>query len=132
MCRHEIFGYIAIWYGGTCQIFLMPSHYEPCGTAQLISMRYGTIPIVRKTGGLTDTVIDYSSSNRGTGFVFEQMNEWVMLYTINKAVKVYKEITKTEWQKFVKTIMTTPVNWEQSILNYIDLYKKSKKICSQK
>lgn len=95
-------------------------------------MRYGTIPIVRKTGGLTDTVIDYSSSNRGTGFVFEQMNEWVMLYTINKAVKVYKEITKTEWQKFVKTIMTTPVNWEQSILNYIDLYKKSKKICSQK
>ncbi|WP_054743709.1 hypothetical protein [Cellulosilyticum ruminicola] len=68
----------------------MPSHYEPCGTIQLIAMRYGTIPIVRATGGLKDTVVDYTEDlENGFGFKFKPLNCWVMLYCSRQALAVY-------------------------------------------
>ena len=78
-------------YAGS-DMFLMPSRFEPCGLGQLISLRYGTIPIVRATGGLVDTIIDYDIDNiNGNGFSFEEFDADKMLKTIKRAVRLYNK-----------------------------------------
>ncbi len=104
-------------------MFLMPSRYEPCGLNQIYSMRYGTIPIVRATGGLDDTVIDIDSKNsKGTGFKFEKYDSNALLKAIERALNFYQD--EKAWRKTVINAMEQDFSWKQSAKEYITLYKK--------
>lgn len=108
-------------YAGS-DIFLMPSKFEPCGIGQLIALRYGSIPVVRETGGLNDTVLSYSEfTGEGNGFTFGGYNAQYMLYTIKRAVEFYWN--KDVWSKLVKTAMKEDYSWNKSAQEYIELYK---------
>jgi starch synthase len=105
--------------------FLMPSLFEPCGLGQLISMRYGTLPIVRETGGLKDTVITYNeATGEGNGFRFENYNAHDMLFTIQRALEIYKR--KTLRTKLVKAVMSCDNSWDIPSGKYMELYDKLK------
>lgn len=109
-------------YAGS-DMYLMPSHYEPCGLSQLISLRYGTIPIVRETGGLNDTIQAYNEfTHSGNGFSFKNYNAHDMLHTIRHAEYYYYN-RKDIWKHLIKTAMTGDYSWEQSAAKYLDLYK---------
>ncbi len=104
--------------------FLMPSLFEPCGLSQLISMRYGTVPIVRETGGLKDTVLPYNEyTGEGTGFSFANYNADEMLGTIYYALKTYYE-TPDKWKKIVKNAMAVDYSWNTSADKYIEMYRE--------
>ncbi len=104
-------------------IFLMPSRYEPCGLNQMYSLRYGTVPIVRKTGGLADTVEEFNpKTGRGTGFLFEKYSGGDLLKALKKALSVYKN--KKAWIKLMKNGMTKDFSWNASAKKYIELYEK--------
>jgi starch synthase len=105
-------------YAGS-DIFLMPSLYEPCGLGQLISLHYGTVPLVFKTGGLADTI------NQHNGFVFSRYNKEEFLKLINKALLVFKN--KTKWLSLMKNAMECNFSWKVSADKYIQLYAKAKK-----
>ncbi len=108
-------------YAGS-DFLLMPSLSEPCGVAQLIAMRYGTIPIVREAGGLKDTVTPYSEFNKdGTGFSFANINAHDMLYTIRRAISYYYN---EEFKDIISNAMNAKNDWEESSKTYIDLYKR--------
>lgn len=103
---------------------LMPSRFEPCGLTQLISLRYGTVPIVRETGGLKDTVIPYNEyEDTGTGFTFTNYNAHEMLNTINYAKKVYFE-KRESWNNIVMRGMRLDYSWNRSARVYEDLYSR--------
>ena len=105
-------------------MLLMPSRFEPCGLNQMYSLVYGTIPIVRATGGLADTVENFDpKAETGNGFVFEKYDAKEMLNTILKAIKIYNEDKKT-WNKIQKAGMKSNFSWLNSSKNYVDLYKK--------
>lgn len=107
-----------------CDAFLMPSLFEPCGLSQLMSLRYGTIPIVRETGGLKDTVEPYNEyEGTGTGFSFANYNAHEMLNAIRYAEKVYYD-KKREWNKIVDRAMATDFSWDVSAKKYEELYNK--------
>lgn len=109
-------------YSGS-DLFLMPSLFEPCGLGQLISLRYGTIPIVRKTGGLTDTIQEFDKkSGKGNGFVFSEYNSSAMLEAIKRALEIYKD--KSIWEKLIRNAMDSNNSWEDSAEKYIQLYKE--------
>lgn len=102
--------------------FLMPSLFEPCGLSQLMSLRYGTLPIVRETGGLKDTVEPYNEfENSGTGFSFKNFNAHEMLVTIRYAEKVYYD-KKREWNKMVDRAMARDYSWNSSAKQYEEMY----------
>jgi len=102
--------------------FLMPSLFEPCGLSQLMSMRYGTVPLVRETGGLKDTVEPYNEfEHTGTGFSFHNYNAHEMLYMIRYACKVYSQ-TPQEWLDIVRRDMEQDFSWEVSCERYSLLY----------
>lgn len=108
-------------YAG-CDMFLMPSKFEPCGLAQMIALRYGTIPIVRETGGLKDTVqafVDYAGT--GNGFTFADYNAHDMLHVIREACGVFR-YNKPAWTKLMRQGMTTDFSWGQSADRYLDVY----------
>jgi len=106
-----------------CDAFLMPSLFEPCGLSQLMSLRYGTIPIVRETGGLKDTVEPYNEyEGTGTGFSFANYNAHEMLNTINYAKDVYYN-RKREWNKMIDRAMAVDFSWNNSAIKYADLYR---------
>ncbi len=105
-----------------CDGFLMPSLFEPCGLSQLISLRYGTVPIVRETGGLRDTVEPYNEyESRGTGFSFANYNAHEMLDTVRYAKYVYYE-KKREWNKIIDRAMARDFSWNTSAMKYQELY----------
>lgn len=106
-------------YAGS-DMFLMPSRFEPCGLGQLIALRFGTIPIVRATGGLADTVIDYSG-DRGNGFVFEAYQPEQLLEAIERGIKAYQQ--PKAWQGLVRRAMLWDSSWHKSALEYEQLYK---------
>ena len=106
-------------YAGA-DMFLMPSKSEPCGLSQMISLRYGTIPIVRETGGLRDSIHD-SGDGEGNGFTFASYNAHDMLYTIKRAIEGYQN--KDGWQILVKRAMECDNSWGKSANQYIKLYK---------
>lgn len=109
-------------YGGS-DIFLMPSLSEPCGISQLIAMRYGTLPLVRETGGLRDTVQSYNRyTNNGTGFSFANYNAHELLYSIKEAMGVYQD--KETWYSLVVQAMNSKNDWAVSSSKYLDLYKE--------
>ena len=102
--------------------FLMPSLFEPCGLSQLMSLRYGTVPIVRETGGLTDTVRPYNEyENTGTGFSFVNYNAHEMLGIIRYAEHVFYD-KKREWNKIVDRAMATDFSWNVSAAKYQEMY----------
>ena len=102
-------------------IFLMPSKFEPCGQSQIFSMRYGTIPIAYKTGGLRDTITDYPKKG-STGFLFDNFNTDSFLDKINYSIEVFNQ--KSNWNKLIKRAMKCDFSVEQMASEYIDLYKK--------
>lgn len=105
-----------------CDAFLMPSLFEPCGLSQLMALRYGTIPIVRETGGLKDTVESYNEyESRGTGFSFVNYNAHEMLGTIRYAEKIYYD-RKREWNKMVDRAMAADFSWDVSAKKYQEMY----------
>ncbi|MDD3368437.1 MAG: glycogen synthase GlgA [Lachnospiraceae bacterium] len=105
-----------------CDAFLMPSLFEPCGLSQLMALRYGTVPIVRETGGLKDTVEPYNEyESTGTGFSFVNYNAHEMLSCIRYAEKVYYE-NKREWNKIVDRGMGTDYSWHVSAMKYQEMY----------
>ena len=108
----------------SCDSFLMPSLFEPCGLSQLMSMRYGTLPIVRETGGLKDTVEAYNEYEQtGTGFSFKNYNAHEMLDTIRYSLKVYYDRRK-QWDAMVKRAMKQDFSWNRSAREYEELYKR--------
>ena len=106
----------------SCDAFLMPSLFEPCGLSQLMSLRYGTVPIVRETGGLKDTVEPYNEyESTGTGFSFANYNAHEMMNTINYAKHVFYN-NKREWNKIVDRGMLKDFSWASSAKKYQKLY----------
>ena len=102
--------------------FLMPSLFEPCGLAQLMSLRYGTLPIVRETGGLKDTVKPYNKfEGTGTGFSFANYNAHEMMRTIRYAEQIYYD-KKREWNKIVEHAMSENFSWDVSAKQYQLMY----------
>ncbi|HHW49224.1 MAG TPA: glycogen synthase GlgA [Clostridiaceae bacterium] len=108
-------------YAGS-DMFLMPSRFEPCGLGQIISLRYGTIPIVRATGGLADTIIDYDEDNeKGNGFVFDEYSSIEMLQAVERAIKLYNEKPEV-WQQLVKRALSLDFSWDKPAKEYTELY----------
>ena len=108
-------------YAG-CDALLVPSRFEPCGLTQLISMRYGSVPIVRETGGLKDTVQPYNLfDNTGNGFTFDRYESGLLYDAINRAKTHYFE-NRTYWDDMVVRNMNKDVSWEQSAKHYKDMY----------
>lgn len=106
----------------SCDAFLMPSLFEPCGLSQLMSLRYGTLPVVRETGGLKDTVTAYNEfDGTGTGFSFSNYNAHEMLNTIRYAQSVYYD-KRDDWNKIVKRAMESDFSWNSSAKKYQDMY----------
>ncbi len=103
-----------------CDLFLMPSKFEPCGLNQLYSLRYGTIPIVRATGGLADTVSDYNR-HTGTGFRFSGYTSAEMLAAIKRALAVYSD--QVQWQALMIRAMSQDWSWNRSAREYMELYR---------
>ncbi len=103
-------------------LFLMPSVYEPCGLNQMYSLRFGTVPVVRATGGLNDTIVEYNpSSEKGNGFKFRERNADDMLSALKRAMDVFNEQSK--WLRLVKTGMSYDFSWDRSAEHYELLYK---------
>jgi starch synthase len=103
-------------------MFLMPSQYEPCGLNQMYSLVYGTVPIVRETGGLADTVIKYDEkTEEGNGFVFKKYDTKEMIKELKRAIKLFDD--KKTWQKVMKAGMKSDFSWNVSAKRYIELYK---------
>ena len=104
--------------------FLMPSRFEPCGLSQLMAMRYGTVPIVRETGGLKDTVQPYNEyEHTGTGFSFANYNAHEMLGTIRYAERIYYD-NKRDWNKIAKRAMQMDYSWNASAQKYLSMYRE--------
>ena len=113
---------MAIYAGA--DLFLMPSKSEPCGLSQMIAMRYGTVPIVRETGGLKDTVLPYNKfEGTGRGFTFSDINAGDMLWVIREAVDLYHN-NKEAWRGLQKEGMTADFSWDHSAQEYIDIYQR--------
>ena len=105
-------------------LFLMPSRFEPCGLNQIYSLRYGTVPVVRRTGGLADTVVDATSANvksgQATGFVFEAATAKALTGALDRALSAYA--TPAVWQALMRNGMSRDFSWERSARQYIELY----------
>lgn len=109
-------------YAGS-DAFLMPSRYEPCGLGQMIAMRYGTPPIVRRTGGLADTVSEFRPSSRtGNGFCFESAVPQQLIDAVNRALSVYRQ--PSLWQQVQRRGMETDFSWDRSAKEYLHLYEQ--------
>jgi starch synthase len=103
-------------------MFLMPSRYEPCGLNQLYSLKYGTVPIARKTGGLADTIIDETTSKgKGTGFLFEEYTGEALLDAVQRALDFYRN--KRSWNALIKRGMKKDFSWKKSAKRYTELYQ---------
>jgi starch synthase len=114
---------LAHWIEGASDMFLMPSLYEPCGLNQMYSLRYGTVPIVRKTGGLADSVEMYSpSTGRGTGILFEDFNAEALEWALNAALDLYAQ--PEQWQRLVLNGMSRDFSWEKQGALYVALYER--------
>lgn len=104
-------------------MFLMPSHYEPCGLNQIYSLRYGTIPVVRSTGGLADTITDFdAATGNGTGFQFAPYTSEALMTCIERALDTYRNAKA--WGQLIRNAMRADFSWEQSARTYADLYQR--------
>jgi starch synthase len=106
--------------------FLMPSRFEPCGLNQIYSLRYGTVPVVRRTGGLADTVVDTTArslaDNTATGFCFDAPTAPALWGAAERAIHYYREPER--WQQLIETGMRQDFSWQRSAEHYIELYER--------
>jgi starch synthase len=110
-------------YAGS-DAFLMPSRYEPCGLGQLIALRYGAAPIVRRTGGLADTVTEFDPARRsGTGFVFDAFTPDALLTAVHRAASTFRQ--PPLWKTLVRNAMAEDFSWDASAREYVTLYRKA-------
>jgi starch synthase len=101
---------------------MMPSKHEPCGLNQMYSLMYGTVPLVRETGGLADTVVKFNEkTEEGNGFVFKAYESAALLKELTRAAKIFQD--KKLWQKIMKNGMRSDFSWDSSAKKYIELYK---------
>jgi len=111
-------------YAGA-DIFLMPSRFEPCGLSQMISLRYGTIPLVRSVGGLADTIEDYNpETDKGNGFSFKPYQAQELFAAIKRAVDMYR-LKPELWKRLVERAMQSDFSWERSAGEYVEIYRKA-------
>ncbi|MGA9887886.1 MAG: glycosyltransferase, partial [Candidatus Acidiferrales bacterium] len=107
-------------------IFLMPSRYEPCGLNQIYSLRYGTVPVVRATGGLDDTIQSFDTkTQKGTGFKFEAYDGRALMESVRAALKLHRE--PKVWQTLQKNGMAKDFSWKASAAAYVTLYEAAKR-----
>jgi len=106
----------------SADIFLMPSLFEPCGLAQMISARYGTVSVIRETGGLSDSIFDVGNAGGGNGFTFKDYKSEELLNRVRHALSYYSD--KPEWQKLVKKVMENDFSWDKSAEDYKKLYRE--------
>ena len=108
-------------YGGA-DMFLMPSKYEPCGLGQLIALRYGSVPVVTPTGGLKDTIADYSEgSGDGNGFVIKKYSSAELIAALERGIDLYKD--RARWRSLLARGMRQDFSWEASAGKYMSLYE---------
>ncbi|NUU62737.1 glycogen synthase GlgA [Paenibacillus agri] len=106
-------------------LFLMPSKFEPCGISQLLALRYGSIPVVRETGGLNDTVHSYNEvTGEGNGFTFKDYNAHDMMHTLRRGISIYNQ--PEHWKRITKNAFAGDYSWNVSAQQYIDIYKRIK------
>ncbi len=116
-------------YAGS-DFFLMPSQYEPCGLGQLIAMKYGTVPIARKTGGLADTIQDYDHiTHTGTGFLFHDFTPYALQDAVKRAICVFTD--KANMKKMACKVMKNNFSWSRSTDKYVELYMLARKRVSK-
>jgi len=109
-----------LMYAGS-DMFLMPSLYDPCGLGQMIALRYGSIPVARRTGGLADTIVDYQPlSADSNGFLFDGFNSPEMIAAVKKALWVYR--SRDKWGQLIRQAMSGDFSWDQSAIKYQELY----------
>jgi starch synthase len=102
----------------------MPSKYEPCGLNQIYSLKYGTIPVVRATGGLDDTIVPYDpAAKKGNGFKFTRYDAKEFLNTLKGAISLYFQ--PEHWKQLLQNAMTADFSWERSAEAYLQLYRKA-------
>ena len=110
-----------------CDAFLMPSRFEPCGLNQMYSMRYGTVPIVRRVGGLADTVVDVSpatlEAGSATGFVFEEYSADALLHAVKRAVAAFRD--HELWERLIRIGMQQDFSWNRSAREYVQVYERA-------
>lgn len=110
-------------YGGT-DMFLMPSHFEPCGLGQIIAMRYGSVPVVRATGGLVDTVTEYDAARgKGTGFTFSDYSSDALWGALERALEIFRD--KKAWRGLQERGMKADWSWAASAKKYDEMYRKA-------
>ena len=114
---------LAHWIEAASDMFLMPSRYEPCGLNQMYSLRYGTVPIVRRTGGLADSVqhVDVATGT-GTGIVFNDYNEIAVRWAIGYALDLYQQ--KGAWRRLVQNGMAQDFSWNRQVQRYVEAYER--------
>ena len=109
-------------------IYLMPSHYEPSGLNQMYSLKYGTVPVVRATGGLDDSVEQFDpATGKGTGFKFREYSGEAMLETLRQAITLYRSDPKA-WQKLMRNGMTQDYSWMNSAREYVKVYERARQL----
>jgi starch synthase len=114
---------LAHWIEAASDLFLMPSLYEPCGLNQMYSLRYGTVPIVRKTGGLADSVEHYNpDTGLGTGIVFNDFNTEALEWALNTALDLYA--APIHWERMVRNGMRRDFSWGRQGARYVELYER--------
>ena len=112
---------LAHWIEGASDAFLMPSQYEPCGLNQMYSLRYGTIPIVRRTGGLADSVTHFDpATGTGTGIVFNDFDATAMQWALDTAMRWY--LQPALWERIVQNAMRCDFSWETQCNEYLKLF----------
>ena len=111
-------------YAGA-DMLLMPSLFEPCGLSQMIAMRYGTLPVVRETGGLKDSVTPYNQfTGEGTGFSFANYNAHEMLFTIQNACELYWN-NRDAWERLMDNAMAADFSWDRAAQEYLAMYQRT-------
>lgn len=115
--------YLAHLIEAGADFFLMPSRYEPCGLNQMYSLRYGTVPIVRRTGGLADTVSAYDpASGEGTGIVFDHYDSPALHWALNRAFRIYQD--RQQWERVQANAMARDFSWQRQGQRYLELYRQ--------
>ncbi|HEX9015306.1 MAG TPA: glycogen synthase [Chloroflexota bacterium] len=111
-------------YGGS-DMFLMPSRFEPCGSSQMTAMRYGSVPVVRSTGGLADSVVDFDpATGTGNGFSFEKYSGMMLFATIVRALENFRY--RESWRRLMREGMSADFSWSSSAKKYVELYEKAR------
>ena len=122
--HHGYSNELAHWLEAGADLFVMPSRYEPCGLNQMYSQRYGTVPVVRRTGGLADTVEHHTpGTDRGTGFVFEHFTPEGLAWALGEALEAWQG-ARASWEKLMRRGMARDFSWQRQGERYVDLYRR--------